>query len=494
MNRLVLPLLALSALVGCNDDTSMVGVDVMPNDDAVSALTETFNLETRTVAVDSVLANTATCYLGRIVDPELDVRTTCGFLAQFRLPENFTLPKQSALVLGETGEVEADSCDIRLYFEEYYGDSLASMKLRVSPLDKNNVLEESKSYYTNLNPSQYIDGASPYAKTISYAVKDLSRPESETSGTKYYRQVAVKLPAAYGTELMKHYYANPEDFTNSYQFIHKVCPGFYFQCVGGVGSLIKSKMMALNVYFRYHTTDDAGNDTIMDGMERFGATEEVIQTTQIENEYPNGKKEELLADAGSTYVKTPTGFFTEMTLPVSEIVGGEHYTDSLSQAKITIRKYAGTVTTSPYTIDAPAYLLLVRKGKMSEFFEKKQLPNSADSYLSNKFTSTSVAYQFSNIAQLVTDLKIERDERSGVVREDDEATRKAKYAAWEAQNPDWNKVLLIPVSANYTQTSSYSTTQTLLSVNHELGLTSARLEGGTEAPLKIEVIYSRYNR
>lgn len=483
------------ALAACDDSTQMIGMDMMPDGDNITAQGKIYNVTTRTVQVDSVLANTGSCYLGSLIDPELRIRTTSDFLAQFHLPEQFNMPLTDRLVLDENGQVVADSIDIRLYFEQYYGDSLASMKLSVQELDKNNIIDESRAHYSNLNPMAYVDTERGVQKDLTYAVKDLTRPDGETSGTTYYRQITVKLPVSYGTHLMRAYYEHPEYFANSYQFIHNVCPGFYFKSAGGTGSLIKSKMMAMNVYFRYHTTGDSGNDTIVDGMQRFGATEEVIQCTRIDNQYPGSLSFEEIQQQPCTYVKSPACMFTEMTIPVADIVAGEHYTDSINQAKITIRKFntANGITTS---IPTPTYLLLVHKDDMNSFFEKNQLPDNSRSYLSSKFTSSSSAYQFANISQLITDLRIERDKGAGVTLHDTEAVRNSKYAAWEAAHPDWNKVMIIPVDVTTTTSSSYygTTSETIQSVRHNLGLSSARLEGGQNVPLQIEIVYSRLNR
>ena len=94
-----------------------------------------------------------------------------------------------------------------------------------------------------------------------------------------------------------------------------------------------------------------------------------------------------------------------------------------------------------------------------------------------------------------------RDKAAGVLRTDDAATRRNKYAAWEASDKydaDWNKVVLIPVDAVYTQTTSPTGTavSVLRSVKAQLGLTSVQLEGGAdgENPVKMQIIYSRYNK
>lgn len=496
MNKILLTLLLGGfTLVACDDDTAMIGIDVMPGGDNVTSYSEQYTLKTSTVKVDSVLANTSTCYLGSIIDPDMRVKTTSSFMAQFHVPENFNLPKLDLMVKDDDGLVSADSCEIHIYFDKYYGDSLTTMKMNIQELDKNHVLEESNSYYTNIDPKKYVSSTTEYKKSITYSVKDLSRPDNETSGNRYYRQITVKLPTKYGKELLNKYYSNPEYFKNSYQFIHNVCPGFYFESAGGVGTMITTEMMAMDVYFRYQTKNAQQKDTIVDGMQRFGATEEVIQTTTIDNDYPGSLTPEQLDQKNCTYVKTPASLFTEMQIPVSEIVAGEHYTDSINQAKITIRKF-NSESDSKYTLSPSMYLLMVRKAKINEFFEKNLLPNNTDSYLSTEFSLQTNAYQFANIAQLVTDLKIERDKGAEIKPEDTEAERNAKYAAWEANNPDWNKVMLVPVSVKFANSSDYygQPVKTIQSVSHNLGLSSAKLEGGKNNPLKVEIIYSRYNR
>ncbi len=51
--------------------------------------------------------------------------------------------------------------------------------------------------------------------------------------------------------------------------------------------MVNVQISTLNVYFRYHDKTTAGNDTIVEGMQRLGATEEVIQNTRVENRIRN---------------------------------------------------------------------------------------------------------------------------------------------------------------------------------------------------------------
>ncbi len=474
--------------VSCDDNTATIGTDVMPEADNVITSQKVYKASSRSIRVDSVLANTNDCYLGTVVDPETRAKTSCDFLAQFHMMENYRFPAYEKMIKDADGKVVADSCDLRIYFDKYYGDSLTTMKLFVQELDTLKVMEEGLKYYTDLNPLDYVSETSAVKKLQTYSVRDLTRPDSVDASSAYYRSVVVRLPAEYGSFLLNKYFENPGYFKNSYQFIHHVCPGFYFQTVGGVGSMINAEVTALNVYFRYHTTNAQKRDTIVDGMHRMAATEEVIQNTRIENKIP----EELLDPANEfTYVKSPTGIFTEVTLPIDEVVGGEHYNDTINSASISFRRY-NHETPSDYYLSTPEAILMVKKSKMFSFFESELLASNGESYISN-YNPSYNAYVFENISQLITNLKNERDLGAGVLPTDSDGQRRAKYEAWESKNPDWNKVMLVPVKPEYsTTTNSYGmTVKQLMRVRNDLGLSSAKLEGGTEN-LELNVVYSRF--
>ncbi|MFW5567262.1 MAG: DUF4270 domain-containing protein [Bacteroidales bacterium] len=447
--------LLLSSLIACTDDTGTLGGDIMPETDFVTPYSEVFPVTSRALTVDSVLANTSTCYLGSIIDPETRAKTTCDFLAQFNIFENFALPDRSLMNKDNDGNIIADSCDIRIYFDSYYGDSLTTMKLSVQELDTAKVMKENVNYYTNLDPQDFVSTTSNVKKDLTYTVKDLARSESANSGTTYYRSIVVKLPASYGAWILEKYYQHPEYFKNSYQFIHHVCPGFYFKTAGGIGSM--------------------------------------LQNTTVSNKIPAA-----LTDPANeyTFLKSPAGIFTEITLPIDNIIAGEHYTEEISGASISFRKF-NKENPTPYDLPAPSSVVLLRKKEMFTFFEQGKLPDGANSFFASYSSSTN-AYQFTNISLLIKTLKQERDAGAGVVVSDTEEQRQAKYAAWEAkeENKDWNKLVLIPVKPEYSSIASSTGTSTnvLQRVRNELGLSSAKIEGGPGGNLKLNVVYTKSNR
>ncbi|MBR1889974.1 MAG: DUF4270 domain-containing protein [Alloprevotella sp.] len=473
----------------CDENTATVGYSVLPDADALSTSMGVFPIVSRTIESGPVLANTSECYLGSVVDPETHATTTCSFLAQYHLREGMTFPQEAYMMKNTSGEIVADSCFLVLYFSNYYGDSLTTMKVQVQELDPAHVLEENINYYTSLDPSDYLSNNPSIDITQTYTVRDLTKNVSTTSDA--YSTVSIKLPVEYAHKILRAYYTNPEYFRNSYTFIRSLCPGFYFKSIGGVGSMLNVRMSSLDIYFRYHMLNANGNDSVYSGFQRMAATEEVIQTTVSDNRIPDAM---LDANNAYTYVKSPAALLTELTLPVSDIVGGTHYADSLNQVRISIGRYHDS-TDSQYTLDPPSSILMLPLAEVQQFFAEKRLGDGVTSFIT-EYSSENNRYTFDNIAPYVSYLRRVRDAGAGVTGEDTEAQRLAKYAVWEAANPDWNKVALVPVSADYSETTNgytNTTTKTLLRVRNELGLYSARLQGGPNgSDLYTEVIYSRF--
>ena len=422
---------ALLLLAACDDTTGAAGAEVMPQADDVVTSTAIFNAPTRTVAADHVLINTPHTYLGCIVDPETDALTRSSFLAQYQVMDNFTMPAQSLMVTDADGLVACDSCELRLYFSSYYGDSLTTMNVRVRELDRAKVMEEGQHYYSDINPSDYVAASPRVDRTISYSIYDPTNTTSVSLGSAYYRSIRLRFPAAYGAEILRTYYAHPEYFASSYQFIRNVCPGFYVENVGGVGSLLDVEFSTLDIYYRYHATTSAGTDTTYVGMARVAATEEVLQNTSVTTQIPDG----LLAESNPyTLLKSPAGAYTEMTIPVDDILGGEHATDSLNSAQLILDRYNGDeAITSPFALEAPANVLMLPKADLYTFFEQSYLPDNITSFMAQYSNG---AYAFNNIALLVTTLQARRDQGAGITPADTEAQRAAKAATYAEANPD----------------------------------------------------------
>ncbi len=470
--KLSLLMLAVMTLAACDDNTSSMGI--YPITDAVTNSTSIFQLTTRSVKMDSVVASSTISYLGDITDPETGTDIKADFAAQFYTFENYTFPDKS-LMMGNVdgvdtkGVVQCDSVEVRLYFDDYYGDDNNPMKVDVYELDKDNVLSEDSTYYSDVDLSQYIAAnAKPLASRV-FTPMDYNLGEADLSSSSHSHNVHLMLPPEFGQRIMEKYYEDPTNFQDSYHFIRNVFPGLYFTTSNGRGTMLSVYVGTCNVYFHFGEIE---SDTTYVGLARFAATPEVIQSTHFEN----GDMNTLLEDNSCTYLKTPAGICTEMTLPVDEIFGGEHLTDSVSMASVTVTRY--NKEQDDYQLGTPTELLMVRKQDYNAFFRENKVSDDRTSYTTD-FSSTYNTYTFSNICRLLAYCKHEKASKA--------AAEGLSEEEWAAQNPDWNKVLLVPV------TTSSNSSGTEVSVNHDMGLNSIRLVGG-DTKINMQVVYNKFNQ
>lgn len=468
-------LLMTMTISACDNDTEGIGESLTSNVDRFQILTDTFNVSTRSIVADSVLARSQYTYLGRIKDVETSAYVTSDYSTQFMMLEGLSAalfaPADQVLSRDSEGKIVADSCHINIYINQAVGDTLAPMKLHVYELQK--PISEGQYYYTDFDPIEegYIrtDGIS-VNKTYTYRnYLDNDSVRSQSSYMPYinipingtYTDASGNAYNNYGTYIMRQYYEHPEKFKNAYSFIHDICPGFFFKTTGGVGMMSEVYTTELVVYYKY-TLDDV----VYTANRVFTATEEVLQTTRITNDVQRIK--DLAADNTCTYLKTPAGLFTEVTLPVEDILRN-HENDTISTAKIVFTRMNNTVDNDDEVLDAPTTLLMIPKDSLYSFFENKSLPDYKTSFTSTLSTSQNT-YTFNNISAIVT------------------AMHQAYLNGTAGEN--WNKVVLIPIEQTVNSSSS-----SITRVANLMSLTSTRLVGGSENPLepiKISIIYNRF--
>ena len=227
----------------------------------------------------------------------------------------------------------------------------------------------------------------------------------------------------------------------------------------------------MNVYYTIHDSIDKPS------YNSFAGTEEVRQVTRIITD--NNRIQQLAQDNTCTYVKSPAGLFTELTLPVEEICKG-HENDSIISAQVVLKCF-NKDNDMKYVFSAPQTLLMVQNVKMKEFFEESKIADYRTSYIA-QIASDGGSYTFGNIGHLIRTMY-------DAMPHDDAAREE-----WKRNNPEWNKVLLIPVKADYT---SLQSSTVLSSVSHDMSLTSVRLVGGSESRngnVTVSVIYSKFNK
>lgn len=459
--------LLLAALVySCDDSTTGIGDSLIPGGDRIDANTESYKFTTRSLLADSVYARTSTAYLGRYTDEQFG-EFSADFLAQFTCPDNFEFDEEVEEITGVT---------LNLAYTTYFGDSLNAMRMQVDTLDKIIPEKELSTFYTSVNPTEYYnERAKPIAIKAYSAVGPSTVIVKDTlnnSGAFYYLQ-SIKLPKNLGDYMFDKYKKNKDNYKDADAFIKNVLKGVYVRCTHGDGTILYIDDMWLGLTAKKVIENSAGvRDSVLYRSYDFAATKEVIQANHFQN---SEKLKELVADPTCTYIKSPAGIFTEATFPAAKIYE-EHKRDTLNGVSVTFTRY-NDKSDSKYKMDPPTYLLMVRKKEMFSFFEENKMYDNQTSFLCDY--SGNNTYTFSNIAPLITYCINERNK--GLEADPD----------WEAKNPDWNKVVLIPVKPETVK--SNQTTQ-IVGVSNSLGMESARLKGGTKPDheLKMQIFYTTF--
>ena len=469
-------LFAVFVIAACDDNTESIGTFITDGADHLEVTADSFNVTMNSIAADSVLSRSNVGYLGKVKDPETGAYITGDFTTQFSVIEDVTFPNIN--ILDQiTAETFADSCEMRLFYQNYFGDSLATMKLTAYELQS--PMKEDVNYYSNYNPQ--IEGlirAGGIETSQVYSIKNMKVSEDERSDKDFIEYISIKLNDPYtdkdgntynnfGTYILRTYHQHPEYFKNSYNFVHNVIPGFYIKNTGGLGSMAYINSSQLRINFKYDY-----NDSTYNGAFYFGGTEEVLQKTTISNDKETITK--LVNDNSCTYIKTPAGVFTQVTLPIDDVVSG-HENDTINRAKVVLRRINNTEQ-SEYTLDLPQTLLMIPSDSIYSFFENGNIANYKQSFLatysgSNSSTAEANTYTFNNIASLVSFMA--DNKRNGMKNDPN----------WLSQHPNWNKVVLIPVTATYNSSNE------LYKVTHDMSLTSTKLNNTN---VKLYVIYSRF--
>ena len=451
----------------CDDNTGSIGGSLVPENDIITAETKTFYATSNTImANDSILANTSDVYLGMYTDEESGTVFSSSFVTQFGCTEDFEFPMEGVV------DDSASYTKLRLYFNEYYGDSLNAMRCEVYELD--NTLQEGVPYYTNFDPEELYDVEKKPLAAKTFNVIDYNVHDTILNSDNYARHIEIALPNSIGNRFISKFYEKDAEgnivgkkyFANSEVFINDIFKGIYVKCVQGDGTILKIYRARIDVGFKRLIKSSSGAmDSIQALSAPFYSGKEVLQT----NKFDNNDLKPLLGEKEYTYIKTPAGLFTEVKLPICELVEN---CDTINSAKMVFTRYneeGGSMNSAHGT------LLMVRKADMYKFFLKNKLSDGETSYLTS-FVNSNNEYVFSNIANLFKHCYKEYTE--GVQKDSD----------WETKNPDWDKVVLIPV------TTTEDSNGSVVKILHDISISSMRLRGGTEYEIPIEVVTSKFKK
>ncbi len=480
----LLTVLVIAALTfaACDDTTEGIGGSITNKIDNINISNSAFNVTTKSIVADSVLSRNNTGLIGKMKDPETGNYVKGDYMTQLGVLPTFSVDTLD-IKKANNGSIEADSCYLLVSYNASYGDTIAPMK--VTAYEMTEPMREDQEYYSNYDAFKngWVNENNPHWSS-NYNLSNTS----DVKNFKIYLNKEYKKDGKtyknYGSYILQTYAEHPKYFKTNFKFLHNVCPGFYIKNVGGTGNMAKIWNTELIFYWKKTIkAKDGVTDSTGIGYNRFDGTEEVLQLNKIENDTENLKK--LASQEDWTYLKSPAGIFTEVTLPIDDIMKG-HEKDTLNTATVSFPRLNNENEDNPYNFATPSTILMVQKDSLQSFFEKSKLADNRTSYTAS-YSSTGTyknAYTFQNIANLVS----------------------AMYKN-KGKGENWNKVVLVPVNV-ITTTQGYTTV--ISKINHDMSLASTRLIVGTDdpdkdyttdkktgkkvasGPIRIKVIYSKF--
>ena len=559
-------LIALLAITffGCDDNTAGLGLGMFPGSDQnINGQLTTYDVTTESVPAGQIYAKSNIGYVGKFTD-ELFGTYQAGFLAELNCVEGTTFPgaynyekntsfdnknKPTLTMVGE-GADAADLKDITiikdgdkvignihtielyLWYDSYFGDSLTASRLSVYKLgDAAKELDEGNAYYTNIKPEEFYNPKNLLG-TKAYTAVDLSVKDSIRNLSSYVPSVHVsfKEEAAkeIGAKIIKKAY---DAYKSGAQFDRKalkeVFGGIYVKSDYGDGTILYIDQVQMNVVYKCYAIDsisgkilpkkaavEAGEskDSTYYGYRMFNSTREVIQANSLDNDQT--AMENCISNPDLTYIKSPAGIFTQVTIPVSEIAE-KLQGDTLNAVKLGIPIYNET-SEKKFGMTKPRSVLLIRKKYKDTFFEKNQLSDGTTSSLFN-YADNSLSftqYTFNNITQMINNCLADREAAKNALpmtfkvinpETNVEETKTATtIEEWEEYS-EWNKFVLIPVLVTKDSSSSnsyYGTSANVISIQHDLKPGYVRLKGGSKKGadgkpdpnnvLKLEVVSTNF--
>lgn len=485
----LLTVLVIAALTfaACDDTTEGIGGSITNKIDNINISNSAFNVTTKSIVAGAVLSRNNTGLIGKMKDPETGNYVKGDYMTQLSVLPTFSVDTLDYIKQANNGSIEADSCYLLVSYNASYGDTITPMK--VTAYEMTEPMREDQEYYSNYDAFKngWVSESNQHWSS-NYNLSNTSDVKNFKIYLNKKYEKDGKTYKNYGSYILQTYAEHPEYFKTNFKFLHNVCPGFYIKNVGGTGNMAKIWNTELIFYWTRHKTikkkDGVTDSTAVGiGYNRFDGTEEVLQLNKIEND--TKKLEQLASQEDWTYLKSPAGIFTEVTLPIDDIMKG-HEKDTLNTATISFPRLNNVDEDNPYNFATPSTILMVQKDSLQSFFEKSKLADSRTSYTTS-YSSTGTyknAYTFQNIANLVS----------------------AMYKN-KGKSENWDKVVLVPVNV-ITTTQGYTTV--ISKINHDMSLASTRLIVGTDdpnkdytidektgkkvasGPIRIKVIYSKF--
>lgn len=400
---LCITLLGAYLLSSCDDRSNALGIDAMPDYTKLTGLSQDYTIQWATLSADvtdnadgkttsynNIYVTSHYGYVGEIPNKEYGMIRS-EYLTQLYCPPGFKFAETPI-------DGKIDSVFLSLYYTSYTGDSIAPISVEAYRLSK--ALPFSK--YTISDVSEYASDEM-LGKVSYYA----GRGHGKTTGGE--TVVAIPLPVELGQDIYDRSVKGDAVFASQAAF-DKYFPGVYVTTGAGTGSILRVLRTALTMQFKAERTvktSDGKRDStiIVSTHQQLSHTSEVPQLSRFEN----GGLDRLIATPASdnvSYIKSPAGVVTELTIPTVAIK------KTLDEAASDVERVINSVPlilygepqgSGEYDLALPANLILLPKDSVARFFEQEltEVNSPYTTYISTRTTTGSTSYIFGNIASLI---------------------------------------------------------------------------------------------
>lgn len=480
-SKLAFSFLSALLLLSCDDNTLELGSSLIPQGDEITVTDDSCFATSRSIMCpDSLLVTTAQYNLGCYTEPGSGATFKASYLTQLNCLENYAFPdsaygygnsKFPEWFIQQVGDNKKCYANLKLYYSAYFGDPTNIIKIEVFPL--NRIIDPDTRYYPSLDPALYYDTEQAPLASATVSGWNLQIPDSLRNSDSFYPYVTISLPDTLAHRILDTYYNKPNGkncFANSTAFMENILKGFYIRCSQGDGTVFYIESSVLEVYCRTIIADKYGDLKYETPKLEFSGNSEVVQI----NTFRWTGLEPELNESGFTWIRSPFGILTEITLPIDSM---KDEMTVLNSAKLQIS--SANTPSNPYKPSAPLNVVLLRKEKLKEFFVNNRGVDKVESYVAT-YSSAYGTYTFDNIAALVEKAFADR---ADWIKENNPVTDAKE--AYETAHPDWNKVIIVPVTADVTSQKE------VISFRMDLKMHQIKLIGGTDNKIKIKTIQSR---
>lgn len=353
----------------CSDDLNTIGDNIRPDEDDIIVGIDTVTLTARTVSMeDSVYARTSYPLLGEYSDPVFG-KVKTDYMSELFCPANTKF---------KDNVISIDSVLVRLACYGFTGDSISPMGLSIYEVNKPLVA----NFFTNVDPKKYVDMSKPLGQNV-FSLDASPRINGM-------RWIITDLDMSVGQRFYNEWKTKPSTFSSPDKFL-EFFKGIYITTTFGSTRIMNMAHTFLEIHYTYRVNVDS---TSVDYL-RFPVTQEVIQLNRVQNTIPDN----LFTNSDTrSYLKTPAGVYTEITIPLKEIIEKTKVGEIINSASFKIKGFSEEEEKS--TFKRPTDLLFINKDSLPNFFLKNNKNNSRTSFIVTRNQSNNT-YDFGNIGYAI---------------------------------------------------------------------------------------------